>query len=1253
MSAQWDVLDEVPAPAASMSLPSTLSWRGDGEQFALLSHDEDSESSSNGALATVRIYSKELELQATGRNVAEGAASVLRGLKGAIAFATNGSLVACAFERVPGRLQVAFIERNGLRHGEFDIRVPDAGDAVGEAAWRIDSMHWDLSTSVLAVGLVCNEVSYGVVQLYHRNNYHWYLKQQFSADNLRLLGFDSEVLGRVYLSRREGVTALLRIVEVEWDVTKTDSRESTVAVIDGNKLLLTPLGRAIVPPPMSMYHVALPGPCRHCSFLSLANSDKFVNGILSLCDSANGQNTLSLHLLDSKGIPVQVNGKPLPAPVWTFSLAETLATLGLGDCAIRAVEGVQSGLASIRVAMLVEGQWREGEIPFEHQLVLDCHTTAVVSVTAGYSEGPREVLIVFGLTTRNRLYCGETLLVAGASSFAINRSLGVLLYITVGTTPALHFIPLDAVAKIDALQGVDGDDQYRPEIYDAAFPPRPVERGSRLVAAIPGDPNVVVQLPRGNLEAFEPRALLLARTRSLLDSEDPEKYLQCLTLLRRQRIDMNFLVDYKPKKFEVMVQPLVSVCLKRNADALSLLITSLNEENVSLTKYPAPVHAAEEVGAGLVEHELPYAPGQKVNALCSLLRIPLLDALQAGEVAALQPALCTLAKQTPPLLEEALGVIEQHLLRSEPQANLKALLNGPKGQTAIKYLAFLADGQALFDAAISMCNFTMGRAVARQCQMDPKAYLPLLQSFEILGGGADPTSKLHADMRVAKGDLFTTALPLLSGLLAVCKAEHTDGPIHTKICTAVSRLISDVRLAYGDLILNSKALSPQYSEAISAFMTVDPPAVEKAIAAARKAEDWQTALSLAARHSKYLESIVIIDEFRAGLEQADAMGGESWASAEDASSDKVVQVSQMCIDYLQDIEGAATILLLAQRYKQASQLVLRHNRADILLDDVSSATIAAAERLISEIDQKGERVIELNRVLSEGPWADPDARLKAAQAAEPTLRKEVEWLDAGGEEQPQVSQDLETRSDFSAATARSDLSYVSMLSSVSGASSTSGASTVSVLSDLETSAEKKSSLRKAGSGSQFSIAGLDHTLLSRGTGKEEHTGITPKDADHARRQAKKLAKKALREENRGRSKDSLGFNSEARQATELLACAQISTLANMAGELCEVLLLLGGVHPRKLAMGLQSSLDAYTAIVRANPAPVAPLYPRAWLASKAMLAVRSFQDPRARSSEVRQATAEVVTWWQAAARGVSLWHDHRRRAVLQEAPFQD
>lgn len=55
--------------------------------------------------------------------------------------------------------------------------------------------------------------------------------------------------------------------------------------------------------------------------------------------------------------------------------------------------------------------------------------------------------------------------------------------------------------------------------------------------------------------------------------------------------------------------------------------------------------------------------------------------------------------------------------------------------SAIKYLILLVDGQKLFDAALSQCDFSMARVIGRLSQMDPKIYLPLLESFENIGKG--------------------------------------------------------------------------------------------------------------------------------------------------------------------------------------------------------------------------------------------------------------------------------------------------------------------------------------------------------------------------------------------------------------------------------------------------------------------------------------------------------------------------------------
>lgn len=116
MTPYWDVLEEVTLPSRVPGSPCSVSWRGDGEYFSILTVDAEL------SIPQVRIYSKRLELFSVGRNIADGPASVLRGLGSAVAYATNGSLIALSLQQ--GRKQqVAFIEKNGLRHLEFDLNV--------------------------------------------------------------------------------------------------------------------------------------------------------------------------------------------------------------------------------------------------------------------------------------------------------------------------------------------------------------------------------------------------------------------------------------------------------------------------------------------------------------------------------------------------------------------------------------------------------------------------------------------------------------------------------------------------------------------------------------------------------------------------------------------------------------------------------------------------------------------------------------------------------------------------------------------------------------------------------------------------------------------------------------------------------------------------------------------------------------------------------------------------------------------------
>ena len=135
---------------------TVLSWRGDGAYLAVNSilHGD--------ALSrrVIRIFSRDGVLQSVSEPV--------NGLEGSLSWRPAGNIIA-GIQRWNSVLRVVFFERNGLRHGQFDLRLTDE-----EArSWGSSiALMWNIDSSVLAV---CFQDR---VQLWTISNYQYYLKQE-------------------------------------------------------------------------------------------------------------------------------------------------------------------------------------------------------------------------------------------------------------------------------------------------------------------------------------------------------------------------------------------------------------------------------------------------------------------------------------------------------------------------------------------------------------------------------------------------------------------------------------------------------------------------------------------------------------------------------------------------------------------------------------------------------------------------------------------------------------------------------------------------------------------------------------------------------------------------------------------------------------------------------------------------------------------------------------------------------------------
>jgi hypothetical protein len=108
--------------------------------------------------------------------------------------------------------------------------------------------------------------------------------------------------------------------------------------------------------------------------------------------------------------------------------------------------------------------------------------------------------LILSLSLKNRLYCGDNLIMNGASSFVFNCSFSLLMYVTIVSRPQLHFTNLSSLLDMSSRQLSSAEES---NIFDCAEP-RPLERGSRLIASLTGDSKVIIQLPRGIYWIFLP-----------------------------------------------------------------------------------------------------------------------------------------------------------------------------------------------------------------------------------------------------------------------------------------------------------------------------------------------------------------------------------------------------------------------------------------------------------------------------------------------------------------------------------------------------------------------------------------------------------------------------------------------------------------------------------------------------------------------------------------------------------------------------
>lgn len=112
---------------------------------------------------------------------------------------------------------------------------------------------------------------------------------------------------------------------------------------------------------------------------------------------------------------------------------------------------------------------------------------------------------------------------------------------------------------------------------------RSIENGGVIIASVPDNAQLILQMPRGNLEIIHPRALLIGTVVRIVNHL--KDYGRAFSLVKRHRINVNLLYDLNPRQFHANTRKFIEEISVNNVQDLCIFLTELLNEDVTKTMY--------------------------------------------------------------------------------------------------------------------------------------------------------------------------------------------------------------------------------------------------------------------------------------------------------------------------------------------------------------------------------------------------------------------------------------------------------------------------------------------------------------------------------------------------------------------------------------------------------------------------------------------------------------------------------------------
>ncbi|CRL07533.1 CLUMA_CG020498, isoform A [Clunio marinus] len=788
-------------------LDKTISccWRGDGEYFAVNYVGE------NGRM--FKVYTKE--------GVPTYTSEVCAKLQVPIAWKPSGLWIAKP-EIHPNKYSITLFERNGLKHNELILPFTHEDEHVVNLSWSQDS-------DIFLIETLRND-NIRVLYFYTICNYHWYLKHTIEFNCQVAYNWSQNFIEpkKLFIMTNKGEFQVLKFdFIVNHSKGRSESDESIVAVIDGHKLLLTNFRSQMVPPPMASLEIVIDSPVNVVDFLQYPDENYDSNSFFTMdlknkvkiyrCvfdNVINGKRLNSIEEVKEFKIEIKECGT-LTTGLWLnesfmlFTKEFKMYLFSLDSHSIVeevVMEKVINNMIGLDdrtfILQLCDGSLIELSLTNEHQLTINDEHMEKLPEFCESIEATRinDKVAVFGLkNNKKKLYWNSKELATEVTSFKISIDDDYLMYTTIGE---LKFLKI----KHDEMELVDS---------------RKVERGSKIIQQVKNKSQIIFQLPRGNLETISPRILSLKIIKCHLKQKE---YKQAFDLLRKERINLNLLIDLNPQQF--LDDLVLFVKAIDNIQWLNLFLTELKDEDVTATMYKFC-----EISNIDKEFDVNnFTMTNKVSYLCDKM-LEIFQQIDAKKY--LLPSITCYVKNQQ--IENALQLIWE--MKKSGKADEDA-------DNAVKYLLYLIDINVLYNLALGMYDYQLVLFVAQKSQKDPKEYVPFLNELNKL-----PTSyaKYKIDCHLKR---FPKAIKHIANL---CNGDDDEKFIECLELIKKHQLYSSAIEAFNDKPDCYKKICILYADHLrikgkileSSLLYERGGDNQQALAGARNVLDWQRCIVLA------------------------------------------------------------------------------------------------------------------------------------------------------------------------------------------------------------------------------------------------------------------------------------------------------------------------------------------------------------------------------------------------------------------------